>query len=84
MWYNPYSILFYFCEGDNHSIMIYYPSSAGGGMKELFRKVSFKLTYHSPKCGQVYCIAVNILEHIVSLKRENLFDHVFCLSFTQK
>lgn len=28
------------CEGDDHSIMIYYPSSAGSGMKELFRKVS--------------------------------------------
>ncbi|XP_022750644.1 inositol hexakisphosphate and diphosphoinositol-pentakisphosphate kinase VIP2-like isoform X5 [Durio zibethinus] len=26
-------------DGDNHSIMIYYPSSAGSGMKELFRKV---------------------------------------------
>lgn len=26
-------------DGDNHSVMIYYPSSAGGGMKELFRKV---------------------------------------------
>ncbi|KAE8682379.1 Inositol hexakisphosphate and diphosphoinositol-pentakisphosphate kinase 1 [Hibiscus syriacus] len=28
-----------FVDGDNHSIMIYYPSSAGGGMKNLFRKV---------------------------------------------
>ncbi|MED6134112.1 Inositol hexakisphosphate and diphosphoinositol-pentakisphosphate kinase vip2, variant 4 [Stylosanthes scabra] len=26
-------------DADNHHIMIYYPSSAGGGMKELFRKV---------------------------------------------
>jgi hypothetical protein len=41
-----------FCEGDDHSIMIYYPSSAGGGMKELFRKVSdFIGSYCSSLCG---------------------------------
>lgn len=28
--------------GDDHRIMIYYPSSAGSGMKELFRKVQYK------------------------------------------
>ncbi|CAI7838995.1 unnamed protein product [Closterium sp. NIES-54] len=28
-----------FMRCDDHSVMIYYPSSAGGGMKELFRKV---------------------------------------------
>lgn len=38
-------------EADNHSIMIYYPSSAGGGMKELFRKVSCRLKTHSPQVG---------------------------------
>ena len=25
--------------GDDHSVMIYYPSSAGGGMKKLLQKV---------------------------------------------
>lgn len=34
-----------FFEGDDHRIMIYYPSAAGGGMKELFRKVSFVIPF---------------------------------------
>ncbi|CAI8594360.1 unnamed protein product [Vicia faba] len=35
-------------DADNHSIMIYYPSSAGGGMKELFRKVGNRSSeFHS-------------------------------------
>jgi len=38
------TLILCFCEGDDHRIMIYYPSSAGGGMKELFRKVSDFLT----------------------------------------
>ncbi|XP_031381096.1 inositol hexakisphosphate and diphosphoinositol-pentakisphosphate kinase VIP2-like isoform X3 [Punica granatum] len=38
-----------YVEGDNHSIMIYYPSSAGGGMKELFRKVGNRSSDFNPE-----------------------------------
>lgn len=40
-------------DGDNHSIMIYYPSSAGGGMKELFRKVGNRSSEFHPDVRQV-------------------------------
>ncbi|XP_057435942.1 inositol hexakisphosphate and diphosphoinositol-pentakisphosphate kinase VIP2-like isoform X2 [Lotus japonicus] len=39
--------------GDNHSIMIYYPSSAGGGMKELFRKVGNRSSDFHPDVRRV-------------------------------
>ncbi|CAL5370610.1 unnamed protein product [Camellia sinensis] len=39
--------------GDNHSIMIYYPSSAGGGMKELFRKVGNRSSEFHPEVRRV-------------------------------
>ncbi|KAK4477635.1 hypothetical protein RD792_016874 [Penstemon davidsonii] len=42
-----------FFEGDNHSIMIYYPSSAGGGMKELFRKVGNRSSEFHPEVRRV-------------------------------
>ncbi|KAJ1698381.1 hypothetical protein LUZ63_006893 [Rhynchospora breviuscula] len=35
-------------DGDDHSIMIYYPSYAGGGMKELFRKVGNRSSEFHP------------------------------------
>ncbi|KAK7322643.1 hypothetical protein VNO77_26032 [Canavalia gladiata] len=35
-------------DADNHSIMIYYPSSAGGGMKELCRKVGNRSSEFHP------------------------------------
>lgn len=40
-------------DGDNHSIMIYYPSSAGGGMKELFRKVGNRSSDFHPEVRRV-------------------------------
>ncbi|KAL9660006.1 hypothetical protein QQ045_024816 [Rhodiola kirilowii] len=40
-------------DGDNHSIMIYYPSSAGGGMKELFRKVGNRSSDFHPDVRRV-------------------------------
>ncbi|KAF5725328.1 inositol hexakisphosphate [Tripterygium wilfordii] len=39
--------------GDDHNIMIYYPSSAGGGMKELFRKVGNRSSEFHPEVRRV-------------------------------
>ncbi|KAK1325410.1 hypothetical protein QJS10_CPA01g01889 [Acorus calamus] len=39
--------------GDDHSIMLYYPSSAGGGMKELFRKVGNRSSEFHPEVRRV-------------------------------
>ncbi|KAL2487377.1 Phosphoglycerate mutase-like family protein [Abeliophyllum distichum] len=39
--------------GDDHSIMIYYPSSAGGGMKQLFRKVGNRSSEFHPEVRRV-------------------------------
>eukprot|EP00249_Psilotum_nudum_P017504 c26356_g1_i1 orf=1564-3798(-) len=40
-------------DGDNHRVMIYYPSSAGGGMKELFRKVGNRSSEFRPEVRRV-------------------------------
>lgn len=40
-------------DGDDHSIMIYYPSSAGSGMKELFRKVGNRSSEFHPEVRRV-------------------------------
>uniref|UniRef100_A0A0E0GS37 Inositol hexakisphosphate and diphosphoinositol-pentakisphosphate kinase n=4 Tax=Oryza TaxID=4527 RepID=A0A0E0GS37_ORYNI len=39
--------------GDDHRIMIYYPNSAGGGMKELFRKVGNRSSEFHPDVRRV-------------------------------
>ncbi|KAG8366841.1 hypothetical protein BUALT_Bualt16G0009800 [Buddleja alternifolia] len=39
--------------GDDHSIMIYYPSAAGGGMKALFRKVGNRSSEFHPDVRRV-------------------------------
>ncbi|KAL5725493.1 diphosphoinositol-pentakisphosphate 1-kinase [Ranunculus cassubicifolius] len=39
--------------GDDHRIMIYYPSSAGSGMKELFRKVGNRSSEFHPEVRNV-------------------------------
>ncbi|GLT74090.1 hypothetical protein SLA2020_459110 [Shorea laevis] len=40
-------------DADDHSIMIYYPSSAGSGMKELFRKVGNRSSVFRPDVRRV-------------------------------
>uniref|UniRef100_A0A7C8YW07 Uncharacterized protein n=1 Tax=Opuntia streptacantha TaxID=393608 RepID=A0A7C8YW07_OPUST len=40
-------------DGDDHSIMIYYPSSTRGGMKELFRKVGNRSSEFHPEVRKV-------------------------------
>ncbi|KAI3780892.1 hypothetical protein L2E82_10885 [Cichorium intybus] len=39
--------------GDDHRIMIYYPSATGGGMKELFRKVGNRSSEFHPEVRRV-------------------------------
>ncbi|KAF1879319.1 hypothetical protein Lal_00005785 [Lupinus albus] len=53
-------------DGDNHSIMIYYPSSAGGGMKELFRKVGNRSSDFHPDVRRVRRDVSYIYEEFMS------------------
>lgn len=53
-------------DGDNHSIMIYYPSSAGGGMKELFRKVGNRSSEFHPEVRRVRREGSYIYEEFMS------------------
>ncbi|CAM6059754.1 unnamed protein product [Sphagnum tenellum] len=40
-------------DGDDHNVMIYYPSSAGGGRKDLFRKVGNRSSEFHPELRRV-------------------------------
>ncbi|KAJ6845063.1 inositol hexakisphosphate and diphosphoinositol-pentakisphosphate kinase 2-like isoform X3 [Iris pallida] len=53
-------------DGDNHSIMIYYPSSAGGGMKKLFRKVGNRSSEFHPDVRRVRREGSYIYEEFMS------------------
>ncbi|OIW06702.1 hypothetical protein TanjilG_04096 [Lupinus angustifolius] len=53
-------------DADNHSIMIYYPSSAGGGMKELFRKVGNRSSDFHPDVRRVRREGSYIYEEFMS------------------
>ncbi|EPS72447.1 hypothetical protein M569_02310 [Genlisea aurea] len=50
---------------DDHRIMIYYPSSAGGGMKELFRKVGNRSSEFHPEVRRVRREASYIYEEFM-------------------
>ncbi|KAK4281036.1 hypothetical protein QN277_012576 [Acacia crassicarpa] len=53
-------------DADDHRIMIYYPSSAGGGMKELFRKVGNRSSEFHPEVRRVRREGSYLYEEFIS------------------